>query len=113
MTYSTFSHLSWLDRDLAEGHIASGQPRYSCYLRLTTGAFIRRWSDRRSEALAMHAAAVAAGDMACVITFDHIAIDHVAVDFRPTDKSAEQLRIECDEALERMYQRCIAEEGHG
>jgi hypothetical protein len=113
MTYSTLSHLSWLDRDLAEGHIASGQPRYSCYLRLTTGGFIRRWSDRRSQALAMHAAAVATPDMDCVITFDHIAIDHLGVDFRPTGKSGEQLRIECDEALERMYHRWAAEEGLG
>lgn len=106
----TGSDFDWINQDLAAAHKASGMPRYSIYLALQGGGFVRRWTDDRSEALAYHADAVADPKMGSVITFDHLDVDNLAVDFAPHRKSAAELKAECDEALDRMWDRWLADE---
>lgn len=106
MTGSNFDWTS-IDQDLAAAHLASGKPRYSIYLRLADGGFIRRWTDDRDDALAQHANAVADRNMDQVITFDHLGIHSLAVDFAPHGQSAAQLEAESDEAIDRMIDRYL------
>lgn len=111
MTGSDFDWTS-SNHDLAAAHLASGQPRYSIFLRLAGGGFIRRWSNDRDEALAHHANAVADPNMDSVITFDHLDIDSLAVYFAPHGKSAAQLKAESDEAIDRMIDRYLDQHSH-
>lgn len=110
MSFSTQFDL--IDHDLIEAHRASGQPRYSVTLYLARGGFIRRWTNDRDEALAEHGAVTKNPDMRWAITFDHLGLDSIAVDFPPDGKTAEQLRAECDAALDAMMERWEAETRH-
>ncbi|AZS19210.1 hypothetical protein [Caulobacter sp. FWC26] len=105
-------HFDLIDRELIEAHIASGQPRYSVTLHLARGGFIRRWSNDRDEALAEHGAAIKSPDLGWAVTFDHLGLDSIAVDFPPDGKTAEQLRAECDAALDAMLDRWAAQSQH-
>uniref|UniRef100_B0T9A9 Uncharacterized protein n=1 Tax=Caulobacter sp. (strain K31) TaxID=366602 RepID=B0T9A9_CAUSK len=98
-----------IDRDLIAAHIASGQPRYSNTLYLRGGGFIRHWSDDRDEVLARHARSVSDAKLSWTITFDHLAVQDLAVDFPPHDKTAAQLKAECDQALDEMMDRWLAD----
>ncbi|PVM88608.1 F-actin-capping protein subunit alpha [Caulobacter endophyticus] len=98
-----------VERELIEAHIASGQPRYSSTFYLLGGGYIRSWSDDREAVLARHAADRDDPRLSWVITFDHLAVTSIAVDFPPEAKTADQLRAECDEALEQMFERWEAE----
>ena len=110
MSFSTQFDL--IDRELIEAHVASGQPRYSVTLYLARGGFIRRWINDREEALAEHGVVTRSPDMRWAITFDHLGLDAIAVDFPPGSKTAEQLKAECDAALDAMLERWEAETLH-
>lgn len=97
-----------IDRQLIEDHLASGQPRYSNTLYLLGGGFVRRWTDDHDAAMARHATDIADPRMRWAITFDHLGIDTLAVDFPPHGKTAEQLKAECDAALDEMMDRWMA-----
>ena len=107
MSFSTPFDL--IDREMIEAHRASGQPRYSVTLYLARGGFIRRWTNDRDEALVGHGMAAKTPDMRWAITFDHLGLDAIAVDFPPDGKTAQQLKAECDAALDAMLDRWDAE----
>lgn len=102
------THFDPIDCQLIEAHIASGQPRYSIVLKLAGGAFIRSWADDRDEAVTRHSIAVDATDMISVMTFDHLSLEMVAEHVRPHGKTADQLRGECDDLIDRMFERWLA-----
>ncbi|PVM87589.1 hypothetical protein DDF62_15765 [Caulobacter radicis] len=107
MSATQFDHL---ERQLIQAHIASGQPRYSIVLKLAGGAFIRHWASERDEAMTRHLLALAEAGMISVVTFDHLTLQTLAADFPPDGKTAEQWRIECDEAIDQMFERWLAAE---
>lgn len=101
-----------IERQLIEAHLASGQPRYSTVLKLADGAVIRRWTGDQDEALARHAIAADAEGMTSVVTFDHLSLHTVAADFPAHGKTAQQLKAECDAALDAMLDRWLSETCH-
>lgn len=104
------TELDLIDRQRIEAHIASARPRYSTTLYLAGGGFIRRWSPDRAEALAQHASDRDDERRLSVITFDHLTEADIAVDFPPHGKTAEQLKAQCDEALDQMFERWLGAE---
>jgi hypothetical protein len=109
MTYSTFSHLDGFDRELVEAHLAKGMPRYSICQWLWGGAFVRRWTSDRRDALAQPAAAASDPTMDRVISFDHFAVLDLAATFRPSGKTPAQMKAQSDAAIDRMIDRWLAE----
>ncbi|MCA0359015.1 MULTISPECIES: hypothetical protein [unclassified Caulobacter] len=108
-TKTTFDHI---DDDLIAQHLASGMPRYSNTLYLLGGGFIRRWTDDEAAARTQLQADRTDPNLSWAIAFDHMTVWAVDVAFAPNSKSAEQLRAECDEALDAMFERWVsAEEG--
>ncbi|PZR30921.1 hypothetical protein [Caulobacter segnis] len=107
MSTTEFDHV---DRQLIQAHIASGQPRYSIVLKLAGGAFIRSWASERDEAMTRHVMAVGEAGMISVVTFDHLSLQTLAADFPPDGKTAEQLKVECDELIDQMFERWLAAE---
>lgn len=99
-----------IDRQLIEAHIASGQPRYSIVLKLAGGAFIRSWASNRDEAMTRHMMAAGEAGMISVVTFDHLSLQTLAADFSPDGKTAERLKVECDDLIDRMFERWLAAE---
>lgn len=106
------NRLDWCELERIAAHKASGEPRYSVHLALVGGGFIRRWTDDRQEALAMHAAAVEDPQMNLVVTFDHWRDHDELVAARPTKKTAEELSRDLDEAIDRMIDRWALETKH-
>lgn len=102
-----------LDHDLVAAHAASGQPRYSNTLYLAGGGFIRRWSDDEQVARLQLESDRADPNLAWAIAFDHHAVWTLDVAFPPHSKTAEELKAECDEALDRMFDRWLAEGAAG
>lgn len=108
--------LGVLDQDRNGARTAGGQPRYSSTVYRRGGSFIRRWTDDLAEAMAAHDDGKADPDLDWVITFDHVAEEDLAYDVAPHGKSRAQLKAECDEALDQMWERwmtaeCAAEGG--
>jgi hypothetical protein len=98
-------HIDPINAELIAAHVASGQPRYSITLHLAGGGLIRRWTSDQDAALIEHGLAKAAAGMERVVTFDHLEIDSLAVDTVAHGKTAQQLRAECDAALDAMIDR--------
>lgn len=98
-----------IDRELIAEHVASGQPRYSNTLYRIGGGFIRRWADDAATARAQLESDRVDPNLSWAIVFDHLTVSALDVAFPPHGKRPEQLRAECDEALEQMWDRWDAE----
>ncbi|KQV54686.1 hypothetical protein [Caulobacter sp. Root342] len=96
-------------REIIADHIASGQPRYSNTFYFP-GGFIRRWTDDEAVAKAQLEIDAADPNLKWTIAFDHMTVRDLGVVFPPHGKTAEQLKAECDEALDQMWARWEAAE---
>lgn len=102
--------LGGLDQDQIIHRKTPGQRRYSSTLHRRGGGLIRRWTDDLAEAMAAHDQGRQDAELDWIITFDHLAEEDLACDFAGGRKSAQQLTAACDEALQAMWDRWLAEE---
>lgn len=99
-----------VDHELIAAHVATGQPRYSNTLYLLGGGVIRRWTDDEASARAQLETDRRDPNLSWAIAFDNLTVWALDVAFPPQSKTPEQLRAECDEALDAMFDRWLAED---
>ncbi len=99
-----------VDHELIAAHVATGQPRYSNTLYLLGGGVIRRWTDDEATARNQLEADRRDPNLSWAIAFDNLTVWALDVAFPPYGKTAEQLKAECDEALEAMFDRWQTDE---
>ncbi|WP_454718754.1 hypothetical protein [Caulobacter segnis] len=99
-----------VEAQLIVAHVASGQPRYSNTLYLLGGGVVRRWTEDETTARTQLEADRRDPNLSWAIAFDNLSLAAVDLAFPPHGKTPEQLKAECDEALEAMFDRWQAED---
>lgn len=99
-----------VEEQLILAHVANGQPRYSNTLYLVGGGVVRRWTEDETKAWIQLEADRRDPNLSWTIAFDNLNLQALDVAFAPHGKTAEQLKADCDEALEAMFDRWQAED---